>query len=263
MRQAPCLCFEPYNLFAWFYDRHWAEIFAEDAAWAVEALILPNIPAGGRLLDLCCGAGHLAAELCRRGYRVTGLDRSGEMLRHAKARAPGAELVRADARAFALGAIHDASVSLFDSLNHILDPGGLVRALTNVRRALRSEALLLFDVNSEVSFRERWVEEHEVAARDGVCFLQGAYDPRTRLGRYQVRLEGRGPEAWRRAEFELVERCHTEEELRDALFAAGFTEAETYDAERDLEMPDQVGRVFYLARAHRSKFGPQASLPGR
>lgn len=240
---------EPYDAFAWFYDRYWAGIFFEQAVWAVETLILPTIPIRARILDLCCGTGQLAAELASRGYRPTGVDRSAGMLECARQRVPEAPLVRADARAFALKSVHDAALCLFDSLNHVLDPRDLTRVFRSVRATLRAGSPFLCDVNTEVGFLERWVAEHEVATADGRCRLQGAYSPEERLGRYRFRIEGRGPEAWRRADFELVERCHSDREIRRALAAAGFAEVEVYDAAADLDLPDEAGRAFYLARA--------------
>jgi SAM-dependent methyltransferase len=249
MPDEPSLPPPAYDAFAWFYDRHWAAVFAEKAIWAVETLLLPYIPIRGRVLDVCCGTGQLAAELCARGYRVTGIDLSGEMLAHAKARAPAASFAKADARAFSLRPLHDAAVSTFDSLNHILGIEDLTRTLRNVRDALRDDSLFLFDLNSDAGLRERWVSRSDVRTGDGVCRLRGAYDPEQRRARYRVTLAGRGRDAWRQADFEIVERCYSDEEVRHALAAAGFGEVETHDAEKDLEITDEVGRVFYLARA--------------
>jgi len=59
-----------------------------------------NLCPGGALLDLGCGAGRHAIAFARRGLRVTGVDISGTMLRHAKERAGAAgvevNFIRAD-----------------------------------------------------------------------------------------------------------------------------------------------------------------------
>ena len=58
---------------------------------------LEYLPAGGCVLDLGCGSGvPIARYLLDHGYRVTGVDSSGEMLRLFRANCPEAEAIRAD-----------------------------------------------------------------------------------------------------------------------------------------------------------------------
>ena len=80
-----------YDPFAWLYNRHWKGRFHPVAMAVMEKILLPRLPDGARILDLCCGPGWLADVLSKRGYRVTGLDGSAEMLRYARENAPGVE----------------------------------------------------------------------------------------------------------------------------------------------------------------------------
>jgi ubiquinone/menaquinone biosynthesis C-methylase UbiE len=57
---------------------------------------LPAKGDGAKLLDLGCGTGHQMAELRERGYQVVGVDGSAEMLEHARANNPDAELHQTD-----------------------------------------------------------------------------------------------------------------------------------------------------------------------
>jgi len=59
--------------------------------------LLPPAPA--RVADLGCGTGSLALLLTEEGYDVTGVDVSPEMIRQARAKAPQATFVEADASA--------------------------------------------------------------------------------------------------------------------------------------------------------------------
>ena len=45
-----------------------------------EEWLLHRLPAGGRVLDLGCGAGRIAVALARRGFEVTGVDVSAPLL---------------------------------------------------------------------------------------------------------------------------------------------------------------------------------------
>ena len=72
--------YSDYDPFAWVYNRHWGNNFTALALLVLDRLVLPYLPARARILDLCCGTGQLARALSARGYQVTGLDGSKEML---------------------------------------------------------------------------------------------------------------------------------------------------------------------------------------
>src|SRR5690242_2262252 len=100
-----------YDAFAAIYSRWIGREFAERAWPVIERLIGSSVQHGGEVLDLCCGCGHVARRLSEAGYRLTGLDASGEMLRIARQNAPGAEFVPGDARSFELRRKFSAVVS--------------------------------------------------------------------------------------------------------------------------------------------------------
>src|SRR5437667_11514410 len=110
--------------------------FIARALPVLERLVLTRVPQGGRILDLCCGTGQLVGELMRRGYHVTGVDGSEQMLGFARANAPGAEIVHADVRTVTLPGSHDAAVCLFDSLHHLCRPAGVHMAFRNDSAAI-------------------------------------------------------------------------------------------------------------------------------
>ena len=74
---------------------------------------------GGHILDLGCGPGTpIARHLLDRGYRVTGVDASPEMLRLARTNCPEAELVQADMVSVDLPGGYDGIVA-WDSVFHL------------------------------------------------------------------------------------------------------------------------------------------------
>ena len=85
--------------FSDFYLRAYAneEEQAEAEAQALAAARLSGCPDGGDLLDVPCGYGRHSVPLARAGYRVTGVDRSGELLAEARRRSRGRALAQARA----------------------------------------------------------------------------------------------------------------------------------------------------------------------
>lgn len=71
----------------------------------VDSLLSP----GSRVLDAGCGTGRVAAELSRRGHRVTGVDNDASMLAEAR-REPGVNWVQADLAALDLAERFDLVV---------------------------------------------------------------------------------------------------------------------------------------------------------
>lgn len=91
---------------------------AARARWAGE--LIRRLPAGGRVLDLGCGAGvPLARGLVAAGFEVTGVDASRRQIELARKNAPGARFVQADMVevGFAAGAFD--GLACFYALNHL------------------------------------------------------------------------------------------------------------------------------------------------
>lgn len=240
-----------YDSFAWFYDRYWGSGpmgFTARVLPILERLVLSQLPSGARVLDLCCGSGQLAAELISRGFRVTGVDGSAELLAYAQRHAPSADFVHADARVFSLPHGLDAAFSLYDSLNHIMELSELAVVFRNVRAALADRAPFLFDLNMEAGFRARWRGSFGLAEPDHAMIDLSSYDPTAKVAQTVVTMFRLIDGVWHRSDVTLYQRCYSEGEIRAGLTREGFRGIETFDAERDLGMDRQVGRTFFLAR---------------
>lgn len=237
-----------YDPLAWFYNRYWGARYHRQAFPIVERLLLSRIPPGVPLLDLCCGTGHLTRPLAERGYRMTGIDSSEEMLRFARENVPAAEFFLLDARGFDFSPRFQAALSTFDSLNHILEIDALAAVFRNVYRALREGGLFLFDLNLEEAYLREWDKQSAIVEEDHVCIVRGGYDPAARLGRAEI-TTFRREEGWRRSDIILFQRAHSPEEVQSALEGAGFRGVCRHDAGAGLGMAGEigVGRAFFLA----------------
>src|SRR5579863_10229238 len=105
-----------YDPFARLYNRHWGADYRVEVAPIVERLLLSRVADGAAVLDVCCGTGQFTEQIRRRGYRVAGVDSSGEMIRYARRNAPSVRFTVADVREFSLGCAFDAAYCVYESL---------------------------------------------------------------------------------------------------------------------------------------------------
>ena len=105
-----------------------------------------GVPAGAELLDVPCGGGRLALALQRRGYRLTGVDWSGEFLDHAHA-ADAANTVdweRRDMRDLPWRARFDGAFCMGNSFGYFDDEGNAAFLLA-VAAALKPGARFVLE----------------------------------------------------------------------------------------------------------------------
>jgi SAM-dependent methyltransferase len=231
-----------YDDFAWFYNRYWNEEFHGLAFPILERIWLPRVAPKGRVLDVCCGTGYLAGLLDSRGYRVTGIDASAEMIAHARQNVPHAAFQIADAGKFKVLGKFDGAVSTFDSLNHILNEEDLEAAFRRTAAALKPGAPFAFDMLLESAYRTNWTDAFSVVRDDHVLLLHGTgFDFRTSMAQCRITMFRLLEGAWRRSDVVVHERCYSTSQIDGALSRAGFGETACYDA-RDLGMSGQLGQ---------------------
>jgi demethylmenaquinone methyltransferase/2-methoxy-6-polyprenyl-1,4-benzoquinol methylase len=138
------------------YDRVGAALsFGQDPRW--RRFLVSRLPRdGGHVLDVATGTGLVAAELLRRGFEVTGVDQSPEMLARARERfGPRIELAESSAESlpFAQGSFDHLTVTYL--LRYVDDPGATLAELARVVRPGGVVASLEFGVPSGLA-RPAW-----------------------------------------------------------------------------------------------------------
>lgn len=102
------------------------------------------------IVDFGCGTGNHAIPLALRGYRVTGMDVSAEMLGVARRKsgvsAVDVEWRQGDIREAPAGGPFDAGLFMFAVLGYLRRNEDVMAALGNARRQIRHGGLLVFDV---------------------------------------------------------------------------------------------------------------------
>lgn len=209
------------------------------------------------VLDLGCGTGTIACLLSQRGYQVTAVDSSEEMLIQAarKAEALPEEnrpllLLQSMDRLRLLEKV-DAVVSTMDALNYLTRPAAVQRTFDRVFRWLRPGGMLIFDVNTPYKLRRMDGELYIDEKPDTYCVWRTAFSEKTRICSYWVDLFRLRPDGtWERTQEEHRERAWEESELRDMLALAGFAQVwVTGDLSRSAPKPGEDRVIFHCRKA--------------
>jgi demethylmenaquinone methyltransferase / 2-methoxy-6-polyprenyl-1,4-benzoquinol methylase len=133
------------------YDRMGALLsLGQDPLWR-RFLVSRLPPDGGRVLDVATGTGLVAAELVKKGFRVTGLDQSPEMLAAARRRfGSRVELVEASAESLPFDDASFDHLTFTYLLRYVQDPGATLAELARVVRPAGKIVSLEFGVPGPV-----------------------------------------------------------------------------------------------------------------
>jgi SAM-dependent methyltransferase len=226
-----------------FSARRW-----EDAPREVEAMVtLLGLSPGARVLDLCCGVGRQSLEFARRGFEVTGVDRTATYLREARSRAAEegleVEFVQEDMRTFVRTGAFDAVINYFTSFGYFSTEEQEGQVLANACTSLRPGGLLLMDMmGKEILarvFTERgWHEE------DGMLILEErklAPDWSSLENRWIIIGDGD------RREVTLTVKQYSAAELRRLLKGAGFDKVDVYGDLRGAPYDMEAKRLVVVA----------------
>jgi SAM-dependent methyltransferase len=240
-----------YDVIAGMYHALWFDWYLPAAMPALEKLVFSRVPSGSKMLDVCCGSGHVTKELVKRGYRVTGVDNSADLIALAQQLLPDANFSVQNICSLVLPESYDAALSTFDSLNHILTLEDLQQAFRRVYDALRPGAIFVFDMNLHEAYTldlKQWaVDIHD----NSVGMVRGQYDPVAQRARTELiwfsRLES-DRNCWQQKHTVVEQRCYAREDILAALAGAEFRNIQAYMA-IDLGVDPDLGygRMFVSA----------------
>lgn len=245
-----------YGPFATVYDALMADV--DYGAWASFYRTMAEC-AGLSVrsaVDCACGTGSMTLALYAQGIRMTGADRSEEMLRIAaeRARHAGAQVpfILQDMRSLALHRPVDAVFCACDGVNYLTRPKDVQAFFGAAYQALRPGGGLLFDISTEYKLANRL--GNNCLGEDGkaVSYIwQNHYDASAR--RLQMDLtfflredDGR----YRRFQETHVQRAHTVRELEGWLAQAGFMGIRAY-GDRCLSAPAADSERVHLVAVRR------------
>lgn len=247
-----------YHQLASSYDRLTNDVDYRAVVDYVEALLRKEGVTVRTVADLACGTGSATAILAQRGYQVTAVDLSEEMLTQAMDKCWDLEnrptFVHQSLQNLHLPRGVDLAVSFLDSLDYITDPADCAQAIRRAYHILNPGGVFIFDVNTPEKLRamdgQVFLDEDE----DVYCVWRGEFDEESNILSYGMDLFQRQGASWQRAFEEHREYAYSVKQLTDYLKQAGFTAIAVF-GDRSFSPPGpQEQRIYFKARKGRIRY---------
>lgn len=207
------------------------------------------------VLDLACGTGSMTLQLAKRGYDLTGVDLSPDMLSVARQRASAENLddilwLMQDMRSFELYGTVDAVVCALDSLNYLRDTKELSCVFSLVNNYLDAGGMFVFDMNTPYKFENVFADNAYVLEDEGVyCGWQNFYNEKTkRCDFYLSVFEEQEDGSYLRFDEEQTERCFSMRSVKKALEESGFELCGVWAGYDFDELAEDSERWYFAAR---------------
>lgn len=242
---------DQYTILAQYYDQLTTDVQYEKWADYIQKHFSRHKQPVQSVVELACGTGSLAAILARRGYDVTAVDISSDMLSVAADKCEGLNvlLLCQDMAKLKLPQPVDAVVCCLDSVNYVTKPAQLAKAFQRVYQTLKPGGLFLFDAKTPEALEDAdgqvYLDENE----ELFCVWRGEYDPRRRICGFGIDLFAlQADGSWDRGGEYHEEFAYTQEELFSYLDAAGFKHIKQYGELKTSAPKGGEYRTFFLAR---------------
>lgn len=172
---------EAYTGFAYVYDTFMDNIPYEEWAEYVAGLLGElSVETGSSITELGCGTGKFTMQMAQRGYAMTGIDCSEDMLavamdRKLRHQDEDTTFLQMDMREFSLYENADAMISVCDSMNYLIEDGDMEKTFRCIGEHLRDGGVFIFDMKTEYFYREVLGENTFAENREECSFIWDNY----------------------------------------------------------------------------------------
>lgn len=256
-----------YDRYACIYDASGQVSFSLQMLPYLDALLERHRVATGRLLELACGTGTVALAMARKGWAVTAVDASPQMLAQARrkleeARRQGDELditfLQQDMRHLQLSDPVSLATCLYDSLNYMLVSDDLQQVFRRVFAALQPGGLFVFDMNTPWALATFWDDTTYVTdGPDCTVILESDFDAFRQRTTVKVTSFQREGELYRKSIEHHTEQGYPREHIATLLSDVGFQIEGMYHCFTFDPPTATCPRILWAARRPRA-IGPAA-----
>ena len=242
-----------YSEFANIYDNlmH-ADVDYEKYADYIENLFDMHNVNPDLVCDLACGTGNVTIPLAKRGYNMTGVDISYDMLNIAREKSSGLDILylNQSIQNLDLYGSMGAFLCMIDGFNYILTPQGLENALRRIKTCfLDTDGILIFDISSRYKLQNIIGNNTFIHSDKNIFYSwRNRYIKSKNISDMMLDFFVKDNNGYRRFEERHLQRAWSEDELKILLKRAGFTDIKTYEYLSFDAPQDKCERIVFTAR---------------
>ena len=237
-----------YGDFAYVYDR----LIAKDidyGRWCdhIENLFTLYDREPHRICELACGTGNMTEKLTKRGYDVTGVDISPDMLAVAAEKLPDTRLICSDISRSVPQERFDAALCMIDGFNYIIVPEALLKAFKNIKASLADHGIFIFDISTEHKLSHIIGNETFIHSEYDIFYSwQNEYHKRYNISEMLLNFFVRDGDKYLRFEETHLQRGWTVPQIKTLLLRAGFRSVDTYDELSESKPRPESERIVFV-----------------
>lgn len=242
-----------YNNLASVYDKLMEDMPYVEWADFIEKIIEKEKIQVKNILDLGSGTGSISSLLSARGYQVTNLDFSQEMLDKAKEKyeisGVNGAFLNSDIRDIDFQEEYDCIISTFDTLNYFTEEDELENIFERVFKALRNQGLFLFDLNTLYKFEKILGKEIYTYNTEEIVYIwENEYNKNTEILEIDLSFFIKKEEdSYRRFNEYHVQKYYCPEKIEGMLKRSGFSVVRIFQDLEFKEPEDKGIRNFFAA----------------
>ena len=242
-----------YNEMAYIYDRlMYRDINYDRIADYIENIFIKYDIYPDLVCDLACGTGNVTIPLAKRGYDMTAVDLSEDMLNVAREKSEGMDILwlNQNIADIDLYGTMGAFLCMIDGINYIITPKSLLKMFTRIKTCFMDpDALFIFDISSRYKLETVIGNNTFIhSERDVFYSWQNTYYEKPKLSDMLLNFFVKNKKGYERFEERHLQRAYSVKELTYLLKKAGFTMIDTYDAMTFNKPHDKSERIVFVCR---------------
>lgn len=242
---------ESYTIFASIYDTLMSDVPYEKWVDNLEQIWEKYSEKPNLVLDLCCGSGTITKLLSDKGYDMTGIDLSIDMLMEARNKVPDCLFLNQDMTSFELYGTVDTIVCLCDSINYLLNEEDLLKTLKLCNNYLNPKGLFIFDINTKYKFENELSNNTFGGNYDDFSYLwENYYDDEKMIHEYSTTFFIKDEETSLYEKFEEThyEKCYEIDTVVSLIEKSGLELVGVFDENLFDEPTEKSERIYFICR---------------